>query len=287
MLGGGKTSRLHRALVREKQIAQDVQAYQDGQELTSDFGIVATVRPGHTIGEVEAAMAEEIERIKAEPPTADEMERAINTYEARTIRSLEPVGGFGGRADQLNLYNTFTGDPGYLVKDFGRYTQIVAADVQKAAKKYLGSGRVVVEVEPGSEIEIEPNPLIAADAARAEMAKKLEPLSTFSPQVAAEGAGRESLPEGAAEPKFALPPIQRAKLSNGMNVLLVEKHELPTVNLNVVFPAGRGDDRKEMPGLADMAAAMWDEGTATRTADEIASQMGDIGASLSISADWD
>ncbi len=287
VLGGGKTSRLHRALVREKQIAQDVQAYQDGQELTSDFGIVASVRPGHTIAEVEAAIAEEIARIKSEPPTAAEMERAINTLEARTIRSLEPVGGFGGRADQLNLYNTLTGDPGYLVKDFARYAEIGAATVQQMAQKYLGAGRVVVEVTPGSEIAIEPNPLVAADAARAEMAKKLEPLPTFSPQLAAEGAGRESLPEGAAEPKFTLPPIQRTKLSNGMQVLLVEKHELPVVNLHVVFPTGRADDPASRPGLADLLAAMWDEGTAKRTADEIAEQLGDVGATLSVSADWD
>ncbi len=295
VLGGGKTSRLHRALVREKQIAQDVQAYQDGEELTSDFGIVATVRPGHTIAEVEAAVAEEIARIKAEPPTADEMERAINTYEARTIRSLEPVGGFGGRADQLNLYNTFTGDPGYMAKDFARYAEVSAATVQQMAQKFLGPGRVVVEIEPGSEVTIHPNPLVAADAAREDIAKKLEPLPPYVavlpsiyPQLAAAGeAGRESLPEGATEPKFALPPIQRAKLANGMNVLLVEKHELPVVNLHVVFPAGRANDGKETPGLADMTAAMWDEGTPTRTADEIAAQLGDIGASLGVSADWD
>ena len=289
VLGGGKTSRLHRALVREKQIAQDVQAYQDGQELTSDFGIVASVRPGHTIAEVESAIAVEIARIQAEPPTADEMERAINTLEARTIRSLEPVGGFGGRADQLNLYNTLTGDPGYLVKDFARYVEVDAAAVQQAAKKYLGPGRVVAEVEPGGEVTIHPNPLVAADAARAEMARNLPSPSGRGAggEGAAGEAGRESLPEGAAEPKFTLPPIQRAKLANGMQVLLVEKHELPVVNLHVVFPAGRADDPVLRPGLADLLAAMWDEGTAKRTADEIAAQLGDVGATLSVSADWD
>jgi zinc protease len=104
-------------------------------------------------------------------------------------------------------------------------------------------------------------------------------------QVAAE-AGRESLPEPAAEPKFALPPIKRTKLANGMQVLLVEKHELPVVNVHVVFPAGRANDGKETPGLADMTAAVWDEGTTRRTANDIATQLGDIGASLGVSADW-
>ena len=154
VLAGGKTSRLYRALVREKQIAQDVQAYQDGQELTSEFAVVATIRPGHTIAEVEAAIAEEIDRIKAEPPTAEEMERAVNTFEARLVRSLESVSEFGGRADRLNLYNIYTGDPGYMAKDFGRYARVDAAQVTQMAKQFLGPGRVVVEVVPGSEVSI-------------------------------------------------------------------------------------------------------------------------------------
>ncbi len=287
VLGGGKTSRLYRALVRDKQIAQDVQAYQDAQELTSEFAIVATVRPGHTIAEVEAAIGEEIARIKTEPPAADELERTVNTFEARMVRSLGAVGGFGGRADQLNSYNTFTGDPGYMVKDIARFAAVDAATVQKVAQRYLGPGRVVVEVEPGSEVTIHPNPLLAADAARVKLAKEQAALPPFSLQVAAEGAGRESLPEGAAEPKFALPPIERAKLANDMQVVLVEKHELPVVNLHVLFPAGRADDGLKTPGLAEMTAAVWGEGTAKRTAEEIAAQLGDIGATLNISADWD
>ena len=292
VLAGGKTSRLYRALVREKQIAQDVQAYQDGQELTGEFAIVATVRPGHTIAEVEAAIAEEIDRIKAEPPTAEEMERAVNTFEARLVRSLESVSEFGGRADRLNLYNIYTGDPGYMAKDFGRYGCVDAAKVTQMAKQFLGPGRVVVEVVPGSEVSIQPNPLVPAEAARARDGQAT-PLAlpgdglAGARGLAAEGAGRESLPEGAAEPKFSLPPVKRATLSNGMQLLLVEKHELPVVNLHVVFPAGRANDGQQTPGLAEMTAAVWDEGTAKRSAEEIASQLGGMGASLSVSADWD
>ena len=290
VLSGGKSSRLFRSLVREKQIAQDVLAYQDGQELTSEFAIVATVRPGHTIAEVEAAIAEEIARIKAEPPTADEMERAVNTFEARVVRSLESVGGFSGRADQLNLYNTYTGDPGYLAKDFARYIQVDAATVQKVAQKYLGPGRVVVEVAPGSEVKVEPNVVAEADAARESMAERTNHAPRdLVPHAEREeyGEGRDSLPTGGAEPAFTLPPIQRARLANGMQVLLVEKHEFPVVNLHVVFPAGRANDGKDTPGLADMTAAVWDEGTAKRSSEEIASRLGDIGATLSVSADWD
>ena len=291
VLAGGKTSRLYRRLVRQEQIAQDVQAYQDGQELTSEFAIVATIRPGHTIAEVEAAMAEELDRIKAEPPTIEEMDRAVNTFEARLVRSLESVSEFGGRADHLNLYNVYTGDPGYMAKDFGRYGCVDAAKVAQVARQFLGPGRVVVEVVPGNEVSIRPNPMALAEAARARMAKQLpSPASGLQLDgrgAGGEGAGRESLPVGAAEPTFSLPPIRRARLSNGMQLLLVEKHELPIINLNVVFPVGRANDGAQTPGLAEMTAAVWDEGTAARSAEDIASQLGGMGASISVSADWD
>ena len=72
-----------------------------------------------------------------------------------------------------------------------------------------------------------------------------------------------------------------------MQLLLVEKHDLPVVNLHVVFPFGRASDSRSLPGLAEMTAAVWDEGTAKRSAEEIASELDGMGAHLSVMADWD
>lgn len=299
VLAGGKTSRLYKALVREKQIAQDVQAYQDGQELTGEFAVVSTIRTGHTAAEVEAVIQEEIGRIQNEKPTGEEIDRAVNSFESHTIRSLESISGFGGRADRLNMYNILAGDPGYMVKDFARYGKVDAASVTAVAKKYLGPGRVVVEVVPGKEVTIAPDPLKPADAAREEMAKKAELRGregegtrgggSLAQSLATDASesGRESLPHGSKEPKFQLPPIQRTRLSNGMEVLLVEKHELPLVNLHLLFSSGRAEDPADKPGLAEMTAAVWDEGTQKRTAEQIADELAGMGATLSVGADWD
>ena len=91
------------------------------------------------------------------------------------MRSLESVSEFGGRADRLNLYNTYTGEPGYMAKDFGRYGRVDAARVTQMARQFLGPGRVVVEVVPGSEVSIEPNPLLPAEAARARWPRSSPP----------------------------------------------------------------------------------------------------------------
>ena len=292
VLGGGKTSRLFRALVREKQIAQDVQAYQVGQELTGEFTIVATVRPGHSISEVEEAIAEQIARIKSEPPTAEELERAVNIYEAHIVRSLESVSGFRRpRRSVESLQHVYRRSglhgQGFCPVHAGRCgggaeSRPAVSRSRPRGRRSRAGERSDDRAESAGCRRYGPR----RDGHQASLALPEGASEGGPPQVAAEGTGRDVLPEGAAEPKFASPPIQRAKLANGMQVLLVEKHQLPTVNLHVVFPAGKANDGRTALGLADMTAAVWDEGTTKRSAEDIASQLGDIGATLSVSADW-
>ena len=242
ILAGGKTSRLYRLLVRDKQIAQDVQATQNSREVGGGFSISVTARPGQGLAELEAAVLGEVTRLQAEPPAAEEVARAMARHESSTIQNLESVGGFGGRADQLNMYNVYTGDPGYLRKDFERYQKVDPAAVQRVAKQYLSAKKMILEIAPGQETKITPDPREPAAKAREELAKGYHE-APLPPAVAITAdADRGQLPAGAAPPKFELPPIHRRTLSNGMQVLVVENHELPSVSLNVVFPVGTSSD---------------------------------------------
>jgi zinc protease len=287
VLAGGKTSRLYKALVREKQIAQEVHAYQNSQEIAGRFSIVVTPRQGHTLAQMESAVRAELARLEAEPPTAAEVSRAVNQFHAHLVRGLEPVSGFGGRADRLNMYNVFTGDPGYLAKDFERYLRVDPAGVRRVAGKYLGEKLVVLEVTPGKETTITPDPRAPAHTARAELAKKLKETPLPEAPTVAEDADRTNLPKAGAEPEFVLPPIHRSRLGNGMQVLVVEKHELPTVYLHVIFPFGRAQEPAAKLGLAPLLTSVWDEGTQRRSAMEIAEELAGIGASLGFSAGVD
>ena len=133
VLADGKNSRLYKRLVYDTQVAQDVAAYQDSGALGSSFRIVATARPGRTVAEVTRAIDEEIAQLQREPPTAREVERAFNQIEASFYRGMERVGGFGGKADQLNDYFAYGGGPDFFAEDLARYTALDAADVQAAA----------------------------------------------------------------------------------------------------------------------------------------------------------
>ena len=149
VLAGGKNSRLYKRLVYDTQIAQDVSAYQQSQALGSSFSIVATARQGHTIAELRTAIDEELEKLRREPPTAREVQRAINQMEASFYRRMERVGGFGGKADQLNAYYAAGGGPDFFAEDLARYAPLKPSDVQAVIIEWLPADRrVELVVEP-------------------------------------------------------------------------------------------------------------------------------------------
>ncbi len=146
VLSDGKNSRLYKRLVYELQIAQDVVAYQESHKLASKFVIISTARSGHSLGEILSVIQEEIDRVKAQPPSQREVDRAVNQFEAAFYRRLERV---GGMADQINTYLFYTGTPDYFNNDLNRYRALHREDVQRAAQTYLrNDGRVVLSVVP-------------------------------------------------------------------------------------------------------------------------------------------
>jgi len=272
ILGGGKSSRLYKKLVYEKQIAQNVSAQQYSLVLGSLFQIEVTARPGHTADELEKAVNDELETFRASAPSAAEIERARNTIETRIVERLETLGGFGGVADRLNMYNHFLGTPDYLEKDIQRYRDVTPASVRTFANEQLkSSARVVVHAVPGEKVLGEQVP-------------------TPPPAQAKAGEGAESI--NADEPWRDQPPKpgptrvlqfgapESTKLANGLTLVLSTRKGLPVVAANLVVRTGSDANPLDKPGLANFTAAMLDEGTATRDALQIADQLAQIGASL-------
>jgi zinc protease len=106
-------------------------------------------------------------------------------------------------------------------------------------------------------------------------------------QTKAKTVDRSLLPKEKPDPKLTLPAVQRRKLSNGLDVLVVEHHELPVVSMNLVMKMGAAGDPADKAGLASLSADMLDEGTATRSSLDISDQLSRIGSSLQIAAGWD
>ena len=155
ILSTGKSSRLHRALVRDQRIATEVAVIQSSRQLSSVFQIIATAAPGHNLTELDAAISVELERLIQDGVTHKELERSRIEFEANFVYSLQHVGGFGGKSDQLNAYNVFTGDPGFITQDLARYQSVTPDSIQRVAARYFGKERrVALSVVPHDHPEL-------------------------------------------------------------------------------------------------------------------------------------
>jgi len=151
ILGTGKTSRLYKALVFDKQIAAQVEAGDEALGLGGFFEVSAIANQGHTVAELRPAVQAILDDVKKNGVKPEEVERAKRNIVAGLLRGLERIGGFGGKADLLNAYQTYTGDPGFLTKDLARYRAVTAEQVKAFANKYLQDDhRLVLDVEPAA-----------------------------------------------------------------------------------------------------------------------------------------
>jgi zinc protease len=256
VLGEGRSSRLYRSLVYEKQIARAASGYYAAMEIAGELRLDATLAPGANIADVETALLAEMERAKSEPPSPEEVQRAVNALEAHYVHQLESVGGFGGRADLLNYYNVFTRDPGRLNVDFERYLHVTPEDVQRVAQKYFGEGRVRLVVNPREQVS--PSTLV--------IDRTLQP----SP-------GR---------PRRFQPPVpQRLTIAGGLDLLVVSKREVPVVAAGVYLPGGAVMDPPNAPGLGSFTGRLLVEGTRTRSSTQIAEEADFIAAQPNVGVD--
>ena len=151
ILANGKTSRLYKRLVFDERIATDVRRRRTRVKSPASCSSRRPAAPGHTLLEIERVMVEEISRLAADGPTPDEMDRAKMQAEVQFVFRLQSVGGFGGKSDQLNAYNTFLGDPAFFDRDLQRYRDVTSSSLQAAVRGFCDHGRrVVLSVVPGA-----------------------------------------------------------------------------------------------------------------------------------------
>jgi zinc protease len=257
-LSSGKSSRFYKRLVYEDQIATDALAFTDSREIGGQFYVRATARPGQSIAQVEKELDEELARFVKNGPTVEEMQRVKTQYNANFIRGIERIGGFGGKSDRLAQSQVFRGSPDAYKISLKRVQEATAEDLRAAAQKWLSDGVYILEVDPFPDYK-----------------------------TASAGADRSKTPDTGTPPELKLPKLQRATLSNGLKVILAERHEVPLVNFTLATDAGFAADASTTPGTANLAMQVLTDGTRTRNALEISDELEALGATLRGSSNLD
>jgi len=268
ILAGGKSSRLFKKLVYDLQVAQEVSASQDPYALTSIFEIEAVARSGHTAAELQPLIDAELDRLASEAPAEAEVESARNQIERSLYQSLQKVGDSGGRADLLNMYNHYTGDPGYLPKDIERYSRVTPADVQRVVREYLRKDARVVVLAVRGDKQLDPDPPAPKMASN----PGTEAINT-------DERWRNAVPKGGPARAPVLPAPQSFALANGLKVLYLQRPNLPIVSAQLVVDAGRSAEDPSLPGVSDFTAAMLEEGTTSRNSQQLSDELEHLGAS--------
>lgn len=259
ILATGKNSRLYKSLVYDLQIAQEVDAAQESRELGGTFVIEVTAAPGQDLAAVEAAVDAELDRLLKKGVTEAEVELARVRYEANFVRGLQRVGGFGGKADRLNRYNVLVGDPGYLGRDLARYREANARSIALHALRHLDlQRRAVLHVLPQGGLTVADLPV-----------------------------DRSLVPGSSGAVAFTPPPVQTAVLDNGLEIYLVQKRDLPLVDVRIAVLSGWSADPAARPGTAAFTADLLDEGAGRLDALQIAERAESLGARLATRSFFD
>src|ERR1700686_39006 len=247
----GKSSRFYKRLVYEDQIATDAAATVDLREIGGQFVIRASARPSQSIAQVEKELDEELARFIKSGPTPEEMQRVKAQYQANFIRGIERIGGFGGKSDRLAQSEVFRGSPDAYKISLQRVRQATAEDWRVAAQRWLSDGVYILQVDSFPDYK-----------------------------TATAGADRSKAPDTGTPPELKLPKLQRATLSNGLKIILAERHEVPLVNFTLAADAGFASDASATPGTANLAMQVLTDGTRTRNALQISDELETLGPTL-------
>jgi zinc protease len=268
--GGNKQSRLFLALMYNRQLAASANASGRSSELAGTFEVSLSARPnGPTLDDLIKIADGEIEKLKKDGPSEDEVQKVKNALESRLVMSLEAA---GRKADFLNRYNVEDGDPLAYKKEMVNLFAVTPADVKRVANKYLTANRIRVDVNPGDAAVRAPE--VAVDL------KSQAPITTIQTAPIVDSFDRSVEPKVGQPPKFTPPPVVRRKLSNGMDVLIAERHELPILSLELVVKGGETLVPADKHGLAGLTASLLTEGTTSRDSLKLSGELADIAATL-------
>ncbi|WP_091735244.1 M16 family metallopeptidase [Phenylobacterium immobile] len=272
ILSAGKSSRLYNSLVYDQQIAAEVFTSADMPQQPGMFAAAAIMASGHTLAEGETALLAQVKRLRDASPTDAELAEAKNELVAGKLRERESI---DGRGFALGYALETSGDAAAANTELADLQAVTAADVQRVAAKYLADDRRMTiryqaeGARPAGEVEApRPKPPTSVGAFTGRVVT-LAPVAERTP----------APPLGAPIAPVLPNPIERT-LKNGLRVIVAHSSDLPLVTADLTVKAGAWADPATLSGAASVTADMLTEGTATRSAQDVASQTEALGAVL-------
>lgn len=284
IMSTGDSSRLYQSLVYSSQVAQSAGSQLESLQSAGSLAFYAILASGKSADAGEAALRQEIARMRDTPVTAVELERAKNQILTNVLRARETA---DGKASAIAGAVILDGDAAAADRQLAEIAQVTAADVQRVARQYLqDSDAAIIRYLPAATPEDVKKGDTITVPATTQVADLVPPphIDIVTPATAAD---RIPPPPPAAPIHANLPNPVETRLPNGMRLVVVEKHDLPLVTAALIAPGGGATDPADRAGLADMTATLLTKGTTARTATQIAGEIETLGGSIDSDAGWD
>jgi zinc protease len=271
ILGGLNSSRLDNALVRGDQTVSSASAGSSSFQRVGMFSYSAMVKPGQDHEAVAARMDAVFNELMNNGPTQDEIDRVVTQYASRTIQGLEQS---NGKASVLAEGQLYAGDPDHYKNELKRYAAVTPDQVKAAMKRWLTRpvySQIVLPGERENYVEAAATPSGATPAPAAEI-QRLE---------------RDPAPAIGDVKNVDFPDVERATLSNGIEVVYAHSSAVPVTRLALDFDAGVAADRTDRLGAHSLMIDVMREGSTTRDSLALAEAQERLGASLGFGSSMD
>ena len=259
VLSADKNSRLYKRLVYDEKVASDVEAFSFPSEIGGLFGIVATALKEEDLAYLEKAIDEEIQKFLKEGPSKEELDRVKTSYRAGFIRGLESIGGSGGKSDILASNEVYDNDPNAYKLNLKRIANATPKQLKRVANKWLADGEYQLEILPFGKYS---SAKTAVDRSK-------------------------GLPEVSQAPDVKFDAFQKITLSNGLRVIITERHAIPVVRMRMMIDSGFAADQLGKSGVANLTMEMLDEGTKKMSSLQISDIQSNLGTAVWASASLD
>ena len=283
ILGGGKTSLLYKNLVKN-QLAVQASVNHPCAELACSFNLLALPHPasGKTLADMEKVIRDSLVEFETRGVEDDDLIKAKASMEANFVFGLQSV---AGKVSQLAANETFKGDPNYIEQDIARYAEVTKADVMRVYKKYIKDKHgVIMSVVPKGQKQ-----LVAAEDNFTPPTRVIpEQVQTTDSDLkvrkAIDDFDRSIVPTAGANKAVDVPKMWQETFANGIKILATQSKETPTTSILIKIPAGHYYESKDKAGTASLLAAMLNESTTKRSAEDMSKELQKLGASVGISA---
>jgi zinc protease len=291
VFGGLASSRLDNALVRGEQTAVGVSASVQPFQRVSIFEITVDVKPGQDVEAVSRRLDALLADFIRTGPTQDEVRRAVMRTLSGRVQGLESVGGFGGKAVALAEGMLYANDPNFYRTRLQQLAQVTPAQVQAAMQRWLTRPVLAITVAPGEREAYDEAPASGGSRANfvgggsgggggggADIVQAAQPARTGT---------REPMPGVTGTLPVQFPATERARLSNGIQVIYAQRRAVPVTRISVDFDAGIAADPASRLGTQAMVLNMLEEGTTHLNSVQLAEAQERIGANINTGASLD